>query len=68
MKKINTEQKQLAELIKIEKIKQKDFCYHDLADMIDISIQSFYNWLSGAYNLSYEKYIILQDWYYCRKD
>lgn len=38
MKKTDPQQKKLAEKIKIEKIKEADFTYKDLAEMIDISV------------------------------
>ena len=68
MKKANSQQKKLAELIKIEKIKEADFTYKDLAEMLDMSVDSFYCWLNGQFSIKHEKYLMLQDWYYCRKD
>ena len=29
--------------------------YAEVAEMIDIKVNSFYNWLNGYYNLSYAK-------------
>ena len=31
------------------------FTYKDLAEMLDMSVNSFYNWLNGTYNLGYGK-------------
>lgn len=38
------------------------FSYKDIADLLQININSFYNWLNGAYNLSREKEKLLQLW------
>ena len=36
------------------------FTYKDLAEYLDITIHSFYNWLNGYYNLSNKKAMALQ--------
>ena len=33
----------------------EDFSYSDFADIINITVDSFYNWLNGQYNLSSKK-------------
>lgn len=37
------------------------FTYKDFADAIEIDHNSFYNWLNGAYDLSYNKAKQLND-------
>lgn len=66
--KIKTEQKLLAEKIKIMKIQDNDFSYKELAEMIDMNINSFYCWLNNQFNMKTEKFNLLEDWYYTRKD
>lgn len=33
----------------------EDFTYKDIAEMLDININSFYNWLNNYYDLGREK-------------
>lgn len=40
--------------VKIAKATE-DIKYKDLADYLEIHVNSFYNWLKGYYDLSYEK-------------
>jgi len=50
------DQKNLRKFCKIIKSLNDDFfTYKDIAEMLDISVNSFYNWLNGAYDLSYNK-------------
>lgn len=39
----------------------EDFTYKDIAKMLDININSFYNWLNNYYDLGREKEKTLQD-------
>lgn len=49
-------QKKLRDQVKIVKALYGDiFTYKDLADYLNININSFYNWLNGYYNLGKEK-------------
>ena len=41
---------------KIAKILNDDWNYQKMCEVIDITLPSFYNWLSGAYDLSDKKY------------
>lgn len=55
-------QEKLREQVKIIKATMGDiFTYKDIADMLGISINGFYNWLNEQYNLSYKKQQILQE-------
>lgn len=47
--------------VKIAKACNEDIYYKDFADYLDITVQSFYNWLNGYYNLSYRKIQQLED-------
>lgn len=51
---------------KIAKALNEEFTYKALAEAINITDHSFYNWLKGYYSLSYEKAAYLQsiviDW------
>ncbi|MBO5478850.1 MAG: helix-turn-helix transcriptional regulator [Clostridia bacterium] len=50
------EQKNLRKFCKMCKALNDDiFTYKDLAEMLDMSVNSFYNWLNGTYNLGYGK-------------
>lgn len=50
------EQKNLRKFCKICKALNDDlFTYKDLAEMLDMSVNSFYNWLNGYCNLGYTK-------------
>lgn len=54
-------QEKIREQVKIIKaIYGKDFTYKDIAGMLNININSFYNWLNGYYNLGKEKEKILK--------
>lgn len=49
-------QENLRQQVKIIKATMGDiFTYKDIADMLGISINGFYNWLNEQYNLSYKK-------------
>lgn len=62
-------QDELRKKLKIAKIENPDlFNYEDIADMINVKTGSLYNWLSGSYNLSYDKEKILKDWLNCFDD
>lgn len=50
------DQKNLRKFCKINKTLNDDWLtYKDIAEMLDMSVNSFYNWLNGSYNLSYNK-------------
>ena len=51
-----TDQERLRIRVKLAKVYNQDIYYKDFADYIDISINSFYNWLNGYYNLGSDKY------------
>lgn len=60
---MNKQQDILRKKIKISKIYDDDFpSYSQLSDMLDIKINSFYNWLNSAYDLGYQKYNQLKNW------
>lgn len=49
-------QKKLRDQVKIVKALYGDiFPYKELADYLNININSFYNWINGYYNLGKEK-------------
>lgn len=49
-------QEKLREQVKIMKAINGDIItYKEVAEYLEISINGFYNWLNGAYNLSYNK-------------
>lgn len=55
-------QEKLREQVKIVKATMGDvFTYKDIAEMLGITINGFYNWLSRQYNLSYEKQKALEE-------
>lgn len=35
--------------------------YYELAEILDMSVKGFYNWLGGYYNLGYEKKQLLKE-------
>lgn len=51
----------LRKQVKLVKALNDDITYKALAETINISINSFYNWLGGSYSLSYEKEKMLND-------
>jgi transposase-like protein len=54
-------QDELRKLTRVAKACSEDITYKDLAESIDININSFYNWLNGYYELSREKARYLED-------
>lgn len=44
----------LRKQVKMAKEQNRDWKYYQFAEVIDISAQAFYNWLNGAYEMSYE--------------
>lgn len=49
-------QNNLRKQIRIVKaLYSEDFTYKDFADYLNININSFYNWINGAYELGYTK-------------
>lgn len=55
-------QEKLREQVKIIKAINGDiFTYKDIAEMLGITINGFYNWLNKQYNLSYDKQKILEE-------
>lgn len=58
-------QEELRKACKIFKALCDDiFTYKDLAEVINININSFYNWLNGYYQLSYGKAKELKNFIY----
>ena len=53
-------QNNLRQQVKLTKALNDDFSYKDFAEALNITDHSFYNWLNGYYNLSYQKYIYLK--------
>lgn len=51
----------LREKTKIAKATNDDIFYKDFAEYLDMNINSFYNWLNGAYDLSETKARKLED-------
>lgn len=47
--------------VKLAKALNDDIFYKDFAESIDIAEHSFYNWLNGEYELSYQKERYLHD-------
>jgi hypothetical protein len=47
--------------IKLVKVYHNDIYYKDFANYLNIAEHSFYNWLNGYYELSYQKAQELQD-------
>lgn len=55
-------QENLREQIKIIKALYGDiYTYKDIAKMLNININSFYNWLNGKYNLGSNKVKLLNE-------
>lgn len=54
-------QKFLREQVKLAKVYNEDWSYKDFAEVIEITPNSFYNWLKGYYDLSAEKARELQN-------
>lgn len=54
-------QDDLRKQVKLIKAEYDDIKYYDLADYIDITEASFYNWLSGYYELSRKKENLLRE-------
>lgn len=50
----------LREQVKLAKVYNDDWSYKQMAEAIEISAHSFYNWLNGFYSLSYSKKVELQ--------
>lgn len=54
-------QENLRKQVKVVKaLYGEDFTYKDIAEMLEININSFYNWLNNYYNLGREKEKVLQ--------
>lgn len=55
-------QENLRKQVKVVKaLYGEDFKYKDIAEMLEININSFYNWLNNYYDLGKEKEKVLQD-------
>ena len=55
-------QENLKKQVKVVKaLYGEDFKYKDIAEMLEININSFYNWLNNYYDLGKEKEKVLQD-------
>ena len=48
-------QDNLRQKVKIAKACNDDWSYKDMSEVIQISVNSFYNWLNGYYDLSNKK-------------
>ena len=55
------QQDNLRKQVRLAKANNIDILYKDFAEYINISLNSFYNWLSGSYELSYKKAKLLED-------
>ena len=56
-------QENLRKQVKVVKaLYGEDFKYKDIAEMLEININSFYNWLNNYYDLGKEKEKVLQDY------
>ena len=55
------QQDNLRKNVRIAKANNEDINYRDFAEYINISLNSFYNWLNGSYKLSYKKAKLLED-------
>lgn len=45
----------LRQEVRIAKALNEDWSYKQMSEVIDISVNAFYNWLNGAYELSEKK-------------
>ena len=54
-------QDKLRKQVRLAKANNTDILYKDFAEYINISLNSFYNWLNGSYKLSYKKAKLLED-------
>lgn len=61
-------QDELRKQLKLQKLEQNDFSYQDIAGLLNIKLQSVYNFTAGSYNLSAAKAKILKDWLDDRKE
>ena len=48
-------QDNLRQQVKLAKALNDEWSYKDMSEVINISTHAFYNWLNGAYELSYKK-------------
>ena len=48
-------QDNLRQQVKLAKALNNDWSYKAMSEVINISVNAFYNWLNGAYELSYKK-------------
>ena len=51
----------LRKQVKVAKALNDDWSFKEMSQVIDISVNSFYNWLNGAYELSESKKKQLQN-------
>ena len=58
---MKSKQDELRKQTRIAKAYNEDITFKDFAEAIDIDINSFYNWLNGAYDLSRLKARYLED-------
>ena len=58
---MQTKQDILREKVKITKAYEKEWTFKKMAEAINITDHSFYNWLNGYYNLSNKKAKDLQN-------
>lgn len=59
--KLMKQQNKLRQDVRIAKALNEDWSYKKMSDVIDISVNAFYNWLNGAYELSEKKERQLKD-------
>lgn len=51
----------LRKQVRLCKVYNNEWSYKQFAEVIDITPNSFYNWLNGYYELSYQKEKILKE-------
>ena len=56
------EQDNIRKALKIAKIIDNDFCYQDIADLLQIKVTSVYNFLANNFDLSQKKARYLSAW------
>ena len=56
------DQDNLIRRIKIARMQDQDFSYEDLAQMIDLKLSSFYNFMNKQYKIKQSKAKMLSDW------
>ena len=52
---------ELRQKVKMLKATESIQNYYEVAELLEMSKQAFYNWLNKGYNLGYEKKVFLKD-------